>query len=424
MKHKMILFIVLIVLLSLAISVNAQATSIKIWINGGANDATALQTAAQAFTTKTGIGVTVEAVDWSNATAQYLAAINAGTGADIVIGGESYPIDFGNIGGLVDLKAAYPNDIQAVLDGSSKAMEQALIGSDGKVYGVPYHEDMLLMYYLPDALTKAGISKAPTTWDELTAAATALKAANLGTIGMGWGGVSWLNYQDFLAQAGGSWYSADCSASAINSDAGMKALQYFTSLYSDLGTPQDASDPSALNTGAVSILFDGEWQAAGIDATYPDLKGKWAVAPLPTGPGGNNDSFVGGEGISIFSYSKNKDAAWQFIQWLQTPEAEQAIVTQEASFSSLFVPPQAANQQFIVGAPTVNATINAQAANLTPPPNCAGWEQIGTDINNALQAVVLQNGDYQDGLTAMEKAINDGLVKYGSAATPEATASS
>ena len=46
-------------------------------------------------------------------------------------------------------------------------MEQALVGSDGKVYGVPYHEDMLVMYYLTDALTKAGISKPPTTWDEL-----------------------------------------------------------------------------------------------------------------------------------------------------------------------------------------------------------------------------------------------------------------
>ena len=415
MKRNVILFVFAFLILSLSLSVSAQATSIKIWINGGTNGATALQNASAAFTTKTGIAVTAEAVDWSNASAQYLAAINAGTGADIVVGGESYGIDFGNIGGLVDLKAAYPNDIQAVLDGSSKSMEQAVIGTDGRVFAVPFNEDMLLMYYLTDNLTKAGIAKAPTTWDELTAAVTALKAANLGGLGMGWGGVSWLDYQDFLAQAGGSWYTADCSASAVNSAAGMTALKFYTSLYSDLGTPQDASDPSALNTGAISILMDGEWQAAGIDATYPDLKGKWAVAPLPVGPGGNNDSFVGGSAIGIFSYSKNADAAFQFIQWLQTPEAAQALIKENGSFSSLFVPPQAANQQFIVGAPSVNATINAQAANLTPPPNCNGWEQIGTDINNALQGVVLQNGDFQDGLTAMEKAINDGLVKYPAA---------
>ncbi len=316
---------------------------------------------------------------------------------------------------MIDLKAAYPDDIQALLDGSSAAMEQAVIGTDGKVYAVPFNEDMLLMYYLTDNLTQAGIDHPPTTWDELTADVQALQTAGMGGMGVGWGGVSWLNYQDFLAQAGGSWYTADCSASAVNSDAGMTALQFYTSLYSDLGTPQDASDPSGLNTGAISILLDGEWQAAGIDASYPDIAGKWAVAPLPVGPAGNNDSFVGGSAIGIFSYSPNADAAWQFIQWLQTAEAAQALITENANFSVLFVPPQAPNLQYIVGAPSVNETINAQAQHLTPPPNCPGWEQIGTDINNALQGVVIQNGDYQDGLSAMEDAINNGLVTYAPA---------
>ncbi|MEO8397183.1 MAG: extracellular solute-binding protein, partial [Chloroflexota bacterium] len=258
MKHKMILFVVLIALFSLVLSVQAQDKSITIWVTGGDSDAVALKAAAAPFEASTGITVNVQAVDWGNAYSQYLTAVNSSSGADIYMGGMSWGISLGGVGGLVDLKKQFPEDIQGILDANNPAFINGIVGTDGAVYGVPYNQDVLLMYYLPDNLKKAGIDAVPTTWDEFTADVTALKTAGLGMAGMNWGNASWLGFQPYLAQAGGSWYTDDCSAAAINSDAGMKALEYYTSLYSDLGFPQEALDASGLNTGTLSILFDGE----------------------------------------------------------------------------------------------------------------------------------------------------------------------
>ncbi len=414
MKRNVLLVTISLLLFLLAFSVNAQETSLTIWITGGDNEATALANAAQAFTAETGIVVNAEAVGWSDAYARYLTAVNSGTGADLFAGGMSWGISLGSLGGLVDLKSQFADQIQPLLDGNNPQFINAIVGTDGAVYGVPYNQDVFLMYYLPAVLKQAGIDTPPATWEDLTATLQALKDAGLGGLGINWGNADWLSFQPFLAQAGGAWYTDDCSAAAINSDAGLTALEYYTSLYSDFGVPQDGIDSSGLNTGSISILLDGEWVAPAMDTSYPDLVGKWAVAPLPTGPAGNNDTFIGGKMMGIFSYSPNVDAAWQFLQWLQTPEAQQALVQQNYSFSQMHVPPQTANTQYIEGAPSVNENVNAQLNNTTAPSHCPGWEESNADVKLALQNVLFQNGDYEDALASIEDTLNANLKEYGS----------
>lgn len=417
MKRNILLIVLTFLFMSLVFPVAAQEKSITVWITGGDNEATALANAAEAFTKETGIKVNVEAVGWSDAQAKYLTAINSGTGADIFAGGMSWGISFGGVGGVVDLKEKFGEDVQKLLDGNNPAFVSAITPMDDKIYSVPFNQDVFLMYYLPDNLKQAGIDAPPTTWEELTATLQALKDAGLGGGAIDWGNASWLGFQPFLAQAGGSWYTPDCSAAAINSDEALAALEYFTSLYADFGFPQAGADASALNTGSASILFDGEWVAPGIDASYPDLVGKWAVAPLPAGPAGNNDTFIGGKAMSIFSYSPNQDEAWQFLQWLQTDEAAKAIVEQNASFNQMHVPPQVANTQFIQSVGTVADNVNEQLKSTTGPANCPGWEESNADVNLAIQSVLFENGDYQDALTQMEDTLNANLKEYGSAAS-------
>ncbi len=236
----------------------------------------------------------------------------------------------------------------------------------------------------------------------------------MGGGGINWGNASWLSFQPYLAQAGGSWYTDDCSAAAINSDAGMAALEYYTTLYADYGFPQAGIDASGLDTGSISILLDGEWVAPSINASYPDLVGKWSVAPLPQGPAGNNATFIGGKMIGIFSYSPNVDKAWQFIEWLQTPEAAQALVNANYDYTQMYVPPQTANLQYIKSEGDVSANVQQQLSNTTAPPPCPGWEESNADVNLAIQGVLFENGDYQDALLSMEDTLNANLAAYGS----------
>ena len=93
-------------------------------------------------------------------TRRYLTAVNSGTGSDMFAGGMSWGISLGGVGGLVDLKTQFPDDIQTVLDGNNPVFVSSIVGQDGKVYGVPYNQDVFLMYYLPDMLKQAGIDAA------------------------------------------------------------------------------------------------------------------------------------------------------------------------------------------------------------------------------------------------------------------------
>jgi multiple sugar transport system substrate-binding protein len=52
-----------------------------------------------------------------------------------------------------------------------------------------------------------------------------------------------------------------------------------------------------------------------------------AFAPMPAGPGGNFQTTFGW-GAAISSYSKNKDAAWYFIQWWTSPEVVQRSLSE------------------------------------------------------------------------------------------------
>lgn len=414
MKHKVLFIGLALMILAFVLPVSAQE-SITIWITGGDNEATALSNASQAFTDETGIEVNVEAVGWSDAQARYLTAINSGTGADMFAGGMSWGISFGGIGGLVDLKSEFGEDVvTGLLEGNNPEFVNATIGIDGAVYGVPYNQDVFLMYYLPANFETAGIESPPTTWDEMIETLDALEAAGQGGLGIGWGNASWISFQPFLAQAGGSWYTEDCSAAAINSDAALEALEYYTILYADYGVPQDGADASGLNTGSLSILLDGEWVAPSLDTTYPDIAGEWAVAPLPAGPAGSSATFIGGKMMGIFAYSASKEAAWQFLQWLQTPEAQQAIVAENFSFSQMHVPPQIENTQFIQGTESVNENVNAQLEQTTAPPHCPGWEESNADVNLALQTVLFENGDYEEALATIEDTLNTNLEEYGS----------
>jgi multiple sugar transport system substrate-binding protein len=57
-----------------------------------------------------------------------------------------------------------------------------------------------------------------------------------------------------------------------------------------------------------------------INDQAPELKGKWATAVLPKKE--NNLSVLGGSNLSVFQYTKHKDAALKFIAYMSKPETQ------------------------------------------------------------------------------------------------------
>lgn len=408
MNRKLFLFAVLAALMLLALPAFAEGKTITVWVTGSDTDAAVLQPVADMWASQTGNTAVVQAVSWSDAYAQSLAAVNAGSGADIIIGGMSWGISLGLQGGVVDLGATFPDDVKTIGDASNPGFFNATTTPDGTVYTLPYNLDTYLMFYRPEAFTAKGL-EVPKTWDELAAA---LDAGIKG--GIGWGNASWLSFQNFLYQAGGSWYTADCSAPAIDSEAGATALEFYARLYEDYGFSQEAASTAAsFSTGELDFVIDGEWTAGGIDSAYPDLVGKWSAAPVPAGPSGHYTAFIGGKGASIFSFSPNVNEAFDLLKFLGTEEATKAISDGYAAQSTIFVPTKPEFSNLINGNADVSAALASQLQDAAGPPNCPGWEESNADIDLELQSVVFEGADFQDALANMNDILQAGIEEYG-----------
>ncbi len=81
------------------------------------------------------------------------------------------------------------------------------------------------------------------------------------------------------------------------------------------------------------------------------------VAPIP-GPDGGESTFVGGDGIGVSKDSKYEAAAWNFLAWLMSEDAQVNVL---AANDSIVSRSDLANNRYAIKDPRV-VTINKVAA--------------------------------------------------------------
>ncbi|XEC96363.1 ABC transporter substrate-binding protein [Paenibacillus tarimensis] len=71
-----------------------------------------------------------------------------------------------------------------------------------------------------------------------------------------------------------------------------------------------------VSKGELTGMVRGSWGARGLANDFPDLAGKWRATKLPFGIAAG----MGGSTFVLPSQSKNKEAAWAFIEWASRSE--------------------------------------------------------------------------------------------------------
>jgi multiple sugar transport system substrate-binding protein len=111
---------------------------------------------------------------------------------------------------------------------------------------------------------------------------------------------------------------------AVNSPDAVAALEFYKDLYKT-ATPPGYTDAymeaslDAFKSGQVAMAMDWFAFFPGL-AKDPDLDGKIGFFANP--PQKVEASTLGGQGISVVSYSENKDAALEYIKWFADPEVQ------------------------------------------------------------------------------------------------------
>ena len=391
----------------------AKPTKLLIWATGDETFTKILQAAGDYYTSQhPNVTIEVQTVSWNDAHAKILAAATGGQGPDVITGGMSWGIEFGKLGGMIDLRKAYPDTVSAIEKVTIPQAFKAISTKDGEVYGVQYSVDLMAMLYRTDLLKEiAGMDKAPATWEELATAVEKFNAAGKKGFAMQWGNTQWLQFFNWLYSAGGSLYDDACTKATVASPEGLKALQFYTDMYKKWNAPTDGwpDIETGLETGDYPLSITGSWDIGSLDTTKPAIAGKWAPAPLPKGPGGKGVSFLGGQIIGIMAYSKNADAAAQFIASLYTPESMDVRAAKAAELNSLYIPPGVGLISRIKTSPDRIAVLQAILKDAQGPPPCLGWEEASKTLEQKIQEVYLGTGDAQKALEAGAAAMDAAL---------------
>ena len=206
----------------------------------------------------------------------------------------------------------------------------ASVQYDGKIYGVPWGNNCLGLFYDEDALKAAGVS-APTNWTELTEACKKLTKGNVK--GLAYSAVGneegTFQFMPFLLSAGGN-------VDDLSSAKSVKALDYISGLVKDGYISKEsinwtqADVEKQFASGSAAMMINGPWNIASLKKDAPDKH--WKVTKIPKADDGDYASVLGGENLVICKGAK-KDAAWDFIKYVSSKEHSAELCAKIGRFS-------------------------------------------------------------------------------------------
>jgi multiple sugar transport system substrate-binding protein len=203
---------------------------------------------------------------------------------------------------------------------------------DGKLYGLPYNMQVVVVYYNKDLFQKAGVEfpKPGWTWNDFADTAKRLTSAQgdnkiFGALPLGAG--SW-QLESILLQSGGSILNQDRTAPNVTSAGSLEALQWLTDLYVKDRVAPNKGNPTGKGQGFQT--GNGGMLQADLTARETLNNQKVAinydVAPLPKGSA-NNLSITGGGAYWISQPSRVADPAFQLMTALLSKESAPAYGT-------------------------------------------------------------------------------------------------
>jgi raffinose/stachyose/melibiose transport system substrate-binding protein len=209
----------------------------------------------------------------------------------------------------------------------------------GKLYGLPTNISTASLYVNKELFDKAG-AKIPSTWDELVASISALKATGVTPIALGgkdrWPAMFWNAILDIRMGGAEAMNAALKKTGSFDTPEFVGAANKYKELIdmkafgdSFLGNSFEDAE-NLFVTGKAAMYFMGGWANNKINADDSAVKGKVVPIKFPTIPGGkgNADEWFGGTGETFYINSKvkNQDKVWEVYKFFMETMAKGAFL--------------------------------------------------------------------------------------------------
>ncbi len=318
-------------------SANAQELTI-FWAEW--DPANYLQELVNEYEEETGVMVTVETTPWQDFQTKAFTEFNArGNAYDMIVGDSQWLGAASEGGHYVDLTEFFKeHDLGNVMAPATVKYYAEYPGNSGKFWAIPAEGDAVGWSYRKDWFEDPEEMKAfeakygyplavPQTWQQLIDIAEFFHRPDENRYGIA---IYTDNSYDGLVMGVENAlfsYGADLGDyetyevdGILNSDQAVEALEAYRQLYQY--TPPGWSktffveNNQAITEGlaAMSMNYFAFFPALVNPATNPNAENTGFFAN-PAGPDGDQFAALGGQGISIVSYSDNIDEAYKFLEW-------------------------------------------------------------------------------------------------------------
>ena len=311
----------------------------------------AYQAAAEDFMSKNpNIKVEITQLGWDDYWTGLQTEMVGGTAGDVFTDHLSKYIEFANKNLLVDLTPYIERDgvdTSIYMNGLEKLWQT----KDGKTYGLPKDWDTIAIVYNKNITDKEGISHEELNnldWNYDNGGSFETMIRRLSKDKNGCNGLDPAFDKDNVVQYGlvlaHSEDRGQCQYSGLACSTGwtytdglydsnyhyddprfIKTIQWLKDMqdngFSAPYTLTSNGSSSVFNSQQAALVFDGSWMIG----TYKAIENfDVGFARLPEGPCGRK-SMINGLGDSIWSGSKHKEEAWQWVKYLASSEAQNII---------------------------------------------------------------------------------------------------
>lgn len=286
---------------------------------------------------------------------------------------------------------------------------RSILSYDGETYGVGLGTDVRMIFVRADLFEQAGLDAAtwnPTSWDDVLAAARALKEAGVEAplqlnAGVAMGEATTMQGYWMALLGTGERVTDDEGRYIVESQGILDVLNLYKTIYVDEGLGDqraqllaDGRNRSFANfrDGQTAMLVEGDWfyrsvTAPGSEFEVADRDNVMTWKPMPAmAPGAGVDgqdhvSISGGTGYVINPHTDHPQEAWEFLSFMMSQEMMTAFQDYQPGIRSRDDVP-------IPDSPFLTETSQALLPLTTARPNDPHYNAVSQEIQRMTEAVV------------------------------------
>ncbi len=398
-----------------------ETVVLEVWVGTGSEWGEILKELIDSeFTPQTGIYVNLTVMPTSQLTTSgssaLLLSINSGTSPDVVLSLNYAQVsEYAFRDAAVDLTQF--EDFDEVASWFYDDMLTPYKYLDG-IYGLPETMDFSVLIYRKDLIAELGI-ELPDTWTELYEEVlpvlyensmtfcypvdTSASSATPSSLG---------GFTTFLLQKGGTFYTDNGKASALDTAEAYQAFKEWTELYTQYDIDEASDLFTRLRTGESPMGISGYSTYLKLLYAAPELYGRWGIALVPgteneDGTINRTTGTMSSTANFILSNSEYTEEAWEFLKWYMSEDTQvsygrqlEAVIGESARWNTANVnafyrlPWKSEDQEVIQ-----ETLANAQEQYIVP-----GGYFTSRHVINAWNSVVT---DFENARDVLEEAVED-----------------